>query len=106
MLLAQELQEILDMLLRQDNTSQPDKKRLSRASTTSTTTITTLLEEPGTPQTVGLERRWIWAHHILNPARRKSIVKEALDSGLGGYLKPGYPGIVVVEGDASACEDH
>ena len=105
MLLAQELQEILDLLLRQDNTSQPDKKRLSRASTTSTTTITTLLEEPGTPQTVGLERRWIWAHHILDPARRKSIVKEALDSGLGGYLKPGYPGIVVVEGDASACED-
>lgn len=49
-------------------------------------------------------RRWIWVHHIKDPERRKSIVVEAQGLGLGGYLKCGYPGIIVVEGDVDACE--
>ncbi|KAI2507618.1 Protein of unknown function (DUF1115) [Fragilaria crotonensis] len=108
LLLVQELQEVLDQLSTQDNTSQPDTEYLSRSATATagtTATTTSVLEGPATLHKVDLERRWIWAHHILDPARRKSIVKEALDLGLGGYLKPGYPGIVVVEGDASACEE-
>ena len=46
-----------------------------------------------------LRRCWIWVHHITDTARRKSIVQEAREYNLGGYLKSGYPGIVVVEGD-------
>ena len=49
-----------------------------------------------------VRRCWIWAHHINDADRRKSIVREAREMGLGGYLKPGYPGIVVIEGEA--CE--
>jgi len=52
-----------------------------------------------------LGRRWIWVHHITNTERCKSIVREARALNLGGYLKPGYPGIVVVEGAQAACDE-
>ena len=52
-----------------------------------------------------ISRRWIWVHHITNNDRRKQIVIEANEGNLGGYLKPGYPGVVVIEGDAVACDD-
>lgn len=48
-------------------------------------------------------RRWIWVHHITNTDRKKAIVQEAKDLKLGGWLKPGYPGVVVVEGEA--CDE-
>jgi hypothetical protein len=57
--------------------------------------------ESSFPENLG--RRWIWAHHITDTARRKSIVQEARELKLGGYLKAGYPGIVVVEG--FACDE-
>lgn len=50
-------------------------------------------------------RRWIWVHHITNTSRRKDIIREARELHLGGYLKAGYPGVVVVEGLYSSCED-
>lgn len=50
-------------------------------------------------------RRWMWAHHISSAARRGLICKEAQSLSLGGYLKPGYPGIVVVEGSNRGCEE-
>eukprot|EP00521_Asterionellopsis_glacialis_P010050 CAMPEP_0195289320 /NCGR_PEP_ID=MMETSP0707-20130614/5650_1 /TAXON_ID=33640 /ORGANISM="Asterionellopsis glacialis, Strain CCMP134" /LENGTH=339 /DNA_ID=CAMNT_0040349311 /DNA_START=124 /DNA_END=1139 /DNA_ORIENTATION=- len=50
-------------------------------------------------------RQWIWAHHITNTDRRKSIVNEAVELRLGGYLKSGYPGIVVVEGPSQDCSE-
>ena len=53
----------------------------------------------------GVGRRWIWAHHIKDAGRRKDITKEARDLALGGYLKGGYPGIVVVEGETHACNE-
>jgi hypothetical protein len=56
-------------------------------------------------QTSRNSRRWIWVHHIKDADRRKSIVSEARDHKLGGYLKHGYPGIVVIEGLAHACDE-
>ena len=50
-------------------------------------------------------RRWIWVHHIKDKDRRKSIRKEAQDLNLGGFLKSGYPGIIVVEGKSAACDE-
>ena len=50
-------------------------------------------------------RRWIWVHHIKDTSRRKSIVTEARNLNLGGYLKFGYPGIVLVEGKATSCDE-
>ena len=49
-------------------------------------------------------RRWIWVHHITDVNRCKSIVKEARQLSLRGYLKPGYPGIVCIEGNGSQCD--
>lgn len=50
-------------------------------------------------------RRWIWVHHIKDIDRRKSIVAEASCRNLGGFLKSGYPGIIIVEGHSSDCDD-
>ena len=50
-------------------------------------------------------RRWIWVHHITDSARRKDIIREAKDLNLGGFLKFGYPGIIVIEGDSFACDE-
>ena len=50
-------------------------------------------------------RCWIWVHHITNTGRRKDIVREARERKLGGYLKHGYPGIVVIEGPTTLCQE-
>lgn len=52
-----------------------------------------------------LSRRWIWVHHITNRQRKEDIIEEANNFQLGGYLKAGYPGVVVVEGVCKACDD-
>ncbi|KAL3796855.1 hypothetical protein HJC23_008808 [Cyclotella cryptica] len=52
-----------------------------------------------------LSRRWIWVHHIKNSNRLKQIVLEARQLQLGGYLKGGYPGVVVVEGLSQNCDE-
>jgi len=52
-----------------------------------------------------LGRRWIWVHHIKDRQRKEDIVQEANDHGLGGYLKTGYPGIVVIEGLPKNCDE-
>lgn len=57
------------------------------------------------PSTSSWSRRWIWVHHITDAARRKSILQEAREHDLGGYLKFGYPGVIVVEGRSSDCDD-
>ncbi|KAL7552573.1 hypothetical protein ACHAWF_015810 [Thalassiosira exigua] len=55
-------------------------------------------------RTESIGRRWIWVHHITNSTRLKQIVSEAQTLKLGGFLKGGYPGVVVVEGNANSCD--
>ncbi|KAL7529372.1 hypothetical protein ACHAXR_002928 [Thalassiosira sp. AJA248-18] len=52
-----------------------------------------------------ISRRWIWVHHITNSSRLKQIVTEAQNLKLGGYLKGGYPGVVLVEGSTLSCDE-
>ena len=52
-----------------------------------------------------LSRRWIWVHHITNIGRIKQIVQEAQQLSLGGYVKGGYPGVIVIEGQCHACDE-
>ena len=52
-----------------------------------------------------IKRAWIWVHHISNTDRLKQIVIEAKQYKLGGYLKGGYPGVVVVEGQSQSVDD-
>lgn len=64
-----------------------------------------LVEPTGAGQPSGFGRRWIYVHHITDTGRKKSIVKEAQALKLGGFLKAGYPGFVVVEGETPACDE-
>ncbi|KAL4422630.1 hypothetical protein ABPG75_008827 [Micractinium tetrahymenae] len=45
-----------------------------------------------------LSRRCIVFHHIKNLSKRKAIVQWGGELGLGGWSKPGFPGVVLVEG--------
>lgn len=49
--------------------------------------------------------RMLWFHHIKSTTKRRFIVEAARSSSLGGFSKPGYPGVVVVEGEESRCDD-
>ncbi|GIL78598.1 hypothetical protein Vretimale_6208, partial [Volvox reticuliferus] len=40
----------------------------------------------------------VWLHHLKSATKRKLIVQWARELQLGGACKPGYPGVVVVEG--------
>jgi len=55
--------------------------------------------------TVRFGRRWIWVHHITSSDRVKSISKRAREGKLAGYLKTGYPGVVVVEGPSEDADE-
>ncbi|KAH7025590.1 hypothetical protein B0J12DRAFT_585010 [Macrophomina phaseolina] len=44
----------------------------------------------------------LWMHHLLATSKRRAIVQLSKELGLGGFSKPGYPGSVYVEGEASA----
>jgi len=67
--------------------------------------VDTVTDEAQSSHSTKWGRRWIWVHHITNIDRCKSIVQEAKQLGLGGYLKPGYPGVVVVEGPSLRCDE-
>jgi hypothetical protein len=40
----------------------------------------------------------VWFHHIKNTNKRKNIVAWARELGIGGYSKPGFPGVLIAEG--------
>ncbi|KAF2143507.1 uncharacterized protein K452DRAFT_357804 [Aplosporella prunicola CBS 121167] len=43
----------------------------------------------------------LWMHHLLATSKRRAIVQLSKELSLAGYSKPGYPGSVYVEGEAS-----
>ncbi|CAG9464983.1 unnamed protein product [Pedinophyceae sp. YPF-701] len=49
----------------------------------------------GSPQ---LGRRVIWFHHIKSPTKKKLIKDWGRELGLSGVMKPGYPGVLLLEG--------
>ena len=51
-------------------------------------------------------RRWLWMHHIKAVSRRAQMMGEAAELGVGGLIKPGYPGVCVLEGAADACDEY
>lgn len=48
-------------------------------------------------------RRLIYSHHIIAKTKRKGIVELANDLNLSGCSKYGWPGLVILEGEESAC---
>lgn len=58
----------------------------------------------GAAQVLG--RRLCYSHHIINAAKRKAVVEWAVQLGLGGFSKIGWPGIIVVEGMEQNVEEY
>jgi hypothetical protein len=48
----------------------------------------------------------IWFHHIKNTEKRKNMVLWARELGCCGYSKPGFPGVVIVEGMAPDVREY
>ena len=51
-----------------------------------------------------LGRILIYSHHIIAKSKRKAIIDLGKDYNLGGYVKIGWPGIIVVEGREEDCQ--
>ena len=68
--------------------------------------ITSTLSSP-TQQVykIRLGRRAIFSHHIINTNKRKFIIDLAKQYQLGGYMKIGWPGIILLEGEEHRCLD-
>ena len=54
-----------------------------------------------TPPATSIKRVAIYSHHIIAETKREAIREEAVQLRLGGLVKHGWPGIIVVEGLAS-----
>jgi hypothetical protein len=53
-----------------------------------------------------MSRAWVWFHHIMSAAKKRCIEVWAAELGLGGVCKPGFPGVLVVEGAAPAVAEY
>ena len=51
-----------------------------------------------------LGRRIIYSHHIIANSKRKALARLSSESRLGGYVKIGWPGVIVIEGSESSCQ--
>ena len=60
----------------------------------------------GSRRDASIARRLIWFQHIKASGKRKAAQSWAKELGLGGFSKPGYPGIIVVEGRFDDCETY
>jgi hypothetical protein len=71
---------------------------LESASTVQPSTVTTSPNDNDTYRTV-----IIWLHHLLALTKRKLALSPSI---LSGITKPGYPGIMIFSGPASAVIEH
>ena len=72
-------------------------------------------EEQATMTAVGRERhpaptqfgrRCIYSHHIIAQSKRVAVVKTAIQLGLSGISKIGWPGVIVVEGEENNVKEY
>ena len=47
---------------------------------------------------LGMERVWIWSHHIYSKIKRHDILKLCKNQKLSGFMWPGKPGVICFEG--------
>jgi len=51
-----------------------------------------------------LGRRIIYSHHIIANSKRRDLAILASQYKLGGYVKIGWPGVILIEGSESNCQ--
>lgn len=52
-----------------------------------------------------LERVWIWSHHIYSKIKRQNIFKLCKNHDLSGFMWPGKPGVICMEGGMENVEE-
>lgn len=59
-----------------------------------------------TQNSILLERKLIYSHHLMSKSKRRDILSLAKELRLGGYSKIGWPGIIIIEGraDSNSCQ--
>lgn len=50
-------------------------------------------------------RYWIYSHHIYSKIKRKAMLDLSSDLNITGFVLPGKPGIICIEGTSFDCED-
>ena len=50
-------------------------------------------------------RQWLFMDHIKAENRRSQMIQKATELGVGGLIKPGYPGVCVVEGKSTNVDE-
>lgn len=58
------------------------------------------------PSCEGHARVWVWLHHIMAPHKRRCIEVWAAELGVAGVCKPGFPGVIIAHGRASAVDEY
>ncbi|GAA6059367.1 hypothetical protein JCM10212_003265 [Sporobolomyces blumeae] len=61
--------------------------------------------EPKRAGPIQLKTTLIWSHHLLATSKRKDIVSWSTELLLWGISKPGYPGVIVVEGEKENVDE-
>lgn len=60
---------------------------------------------PATPRTTSvLARLVVRSHHIIARSKRRAIANAARELDLGGYVRVGWPGLMLLEGDGRDCD--
>ena len=90
--IAQKLQEIGASILTKEKSNTTELDYYREASTSP-------------PQTSQFRRQWLFMDHIKAESRRAQMIREATSLKVGGYIKPGYPGVCVVEGSSHQVEE-
>ena len=71
----------------------------------STTTTRSMGErEPASTTTMTMGRRLIYSHHIISKKKRADMKHLASELRLTGYVKIGWPGLIIIEGNEDQCQ--
>jgi len=63
------------------------------------------LEDDEKNKTESMERHWIWSHHIYSKIKRQNIMKLTRNNDISGFMWPGKPGVICLEGTMSNVKD-
>ncbi|KAL2609849.1 hypothetical protein R1flu_028422 [Riccia fluitans] len=66
-------------------------------------------EEPGNKsESVPLiiARKLIWFHHIKSSKKKRDVKEWGTELKLGGYCKPGFPGVLIFEGESKNAAEY
>lgn len=63
------------------------------------------INDNGTRTVPPFSRQWLFMDHIKAESRRAQMIQKATELDVGGLIKPGYPGVCVVEGNSANVEE-